>query len=148
MFRTDHYRLKFRASWNHSRSSHHISFIYTLISGYIPTNEEVFQKFSLPWFPNKILYIFVFQWMLVRVWSISSYLIQSHTSNTVTYSYKFSGSHSSIIEDSSRLGCHIGRLGVLVPWKRRNYILSKLWVPHIQRHNTYKFDVVLTVNRR
>jgi len=58
MFITSHYRTRFRASWNHSRSSHHISFIYTLISCYIPTNDKVFQKFFLPCFPNKILYSF------------------------------------------------------------------------------------------
>lgn len=58
MFRTDNYRIRFRATWNHSRSSHRISFIYTLISGYIPTNEKDFQKSFLSCFPNKILYRF------------------------------------------------------------------------------------------
>jgi len=58
MFRSGSYTIRFRASWNHSRSSHHISFIYTLISGYIPTNEKDFQKFFLSRFPNNILYTF------------------------------------------------------------------------------------------
>ena len=84
---------------------------------------------------TKFYTIFIFPFVLVRGWLISSYLIESPTSDTVTYSCKFSSSPSVVVEDSSRLGCHTGHLGVIVPWRRRNYVLPKHWVPHIQRHN-------------
>jgi len=94
-----------------------------------------FRSFSFQVSLIKFYTVFVFSCMLVRVWLISFYLIQTLISDTVTYSCKFSGSHSGVVEDSSRLECHTGRLRVIVPWRRRNYVLSKHWVPHIQRHN-------------
>ena len=138
MFRSGSYTIRFRASWNHSRSSHHISFIYTLISGYIPTNEKDFQKFFPSRFPNNILYTFCLSMCA------STRLVDSILLNSIAYfrycHIQFSGSHSGVVEDPSRLGCHTGRLRVTVPWRRRNCVLSKHRVTHIQRHNLTSQD--------
>jgi hypothetical protein len=108
MFRTARYWIQFWASWNHSPSSHHISLIYTLILGYLP---------PITWSSKNIVSFCV---SLIKFYTYFCLSMRATTSIV------------DLILLDSIAEFRNSHLGLLFPSRRRNYVLSKHWEPHIR----------------